>query len=305
MSGRPRRKLFADARRRSRWNRLTFSSVKSPFESHPRRIIIDITAACDLGCIDCNRSCGKDQAPSSEHMSPDQIRKFVGESLEQDRSWYDEGEPTAVEQNGIRIRNRELRYEGIRIEGGEPTLHPQLGEVLGILLDYKRHSAPSTNLVLCTNGHGERARRVLKEVPSELEICDSRKQARVTDLHCAFNMAPVDDRAFEGHDFSKGCWLPMLYGIGLTRHGYYPHPICAGIDRVLGLDIGLKKLPPSDHSWTEHYDRLCRYCGHYNRYAPAGPIRYARPTREKGKMSPFWQAAYARYQKERPVLSLY
>lgn len=284
---------------------MTFSKVKTPFQSHPHRIIIDITAACDLGCIDCNRSCARDQAPSSEHMSPEQIRKFVRESLEQDRSWYEGGDPVVLRQNGVRVRDGNRAYEGIRIEGGEPTLHPQLGEILEILLNYKRHSAPSTNVVLCTNGHGERTSRKLRDMPSELRIRNSEKQARLVDSHCAFNMAPIDDRAFRGHDFSKGCWLPMYYGIGLTRHGYYPHPICGGIDRVLGLDVGLKKLPPSDHSWIDHYRSLCRYCGHYNRYAPAGPIRYARQARERGRISPFWQAAYARYRRKRPVLSLY
>jgi hypothetical protein len=97
----------------------------------------------------------------------------------------------------------------------------------------------------------------------------------------------------------------MYYGIGLTRHGYYPHPICGGIDRVLGFDIGLKSLPPPDYSWREHYRTLCRYCGHYNRYTPAGPVHYARHKSEQGRMSPSWQKAYADYRKKKPVLSCY
>lgn len=292
-------------RRPLRWNRLFFSSFKTAFKSHPHRIIIDITSACDLACVDCNRSCGLNQAPSADHMDPGQVKRFVGESIRDGRLWYGEGEPLTPEQNGVRIEGGDPRHEGIRLEGGEPTQHPRLDSILAILLDYKRVSAPLTGIVICSNGVSEETRRVLASLPPGVRVRNSMKQEPANDLHCAFNMAPVDNPLFRGHDFSKGCWLPMYYGIGLTRHGYYPHPVCGAIDRVLGLDIGLKRLPPADHSWEEHYRRLCPYCGHYNRYTPGGPVRYAGRRTERGGMSPFWRKAYENYRKKKPELSLY
>ncbi len=267
---------------RRAWNVLLRGRNYSPFRSHPYRIIIDITNFCHLNCVDCNRSCGQGQAMANEHVTPDQIRRFVTESLDQERLW-----------------------EKIRIEGGEPTAHPQLFDILGILLEYTRRHSPSATIMLCTNGYGERARQVLARMPPGIVIVDSAKQSRSSDSHCAFNMAPVDHEAYEDGDFSNGCWLPTHYGIGLTRYGYYPHPICGNIDRVFGFDIGRKSLPAGHHLWMEQYRKLCPYCGHYNGYAPSGVIRNPEHIQERGKMSPAWQEAYRAYKLKKPLLSLY
>jgi hypothetical protein len=184
-------------------------------------------------------------------------------------------------------------------------MHTRLIEILGVLLDYKHHHMPLMNIVLCTNGYSEHTRLVLGKVPSQVTIVDSAKRSKHNTAHCPFNLAPKDKKAFKSHDFSRGCWLPLYYGIGLTRHGYYPHPICGGIDRVLGFDMGLKALPSSDYSWAEFYKRLCPYCGHYYRYAPTGPIGRKDGAEERGKMSPSWQKAYSAYRKNKPVLSEY
>lgn len=297
--------LPENMRRAVHWNRLFFSTVKEPFKPHPNRIIMDITTACDISCEDCNRSCGAQQAPAQEHMTVEQIRKFISESISCSRLWSGSAGPAEPEQNGIRIRGGDPHYEGLRIEGGEPTQNPALLEILRVLLEYKTRSASQTNFVLCSNGHSGQTRKRLEAIPPGIIVCNSGKQARSNDHHCAFNAAPIDSIAFKGHDFSNGCWLPMYYGIGLTEHGYYPHPICGGIDRVFGFDMGLKTLPPPDYSWQEHYRTLCRYCGHYNRYAPAGLVRYAPKAREQGWMSPSWQRAYAEYRNKKPVLSRY
>jgi hypothetical protein len=118
-------------------------------------------------------------------------------------------------------------------------------------------------------------------------------------------MAPVDDPKFARHDFSGGCWLPAYYGIGLTRHGYYPHPICGSIDRVFGFDLGLKKLPPPNFFWKKHFRKLCALCGHYDRYSPAGPRQTTGLIDDRGRMSTSWQRAYNKYREKKPVLSLY
>ncbi len=309
IAGRIGRKIFnalpPNLQHIARWNRLFFSSVTEPFTAHPHRIIIDITTACDISCVDCNRSCAVNQAPAREHMTPDQIRRFIAESIRSGRVWCGSAGEPEPGQNGIRISGGDPACEGMRIEGGEPTQNPYFFEILELLADYKANTAPQTTIILCSNGHSRQTRQRLDTVPPGVVVYNSDKQVRGHSQHCAFNVAPIDSRAFRNHDFSNGCWLPLYYGIGLTQHGYYPHPICGGIDRVLGFDIGLKSLPPSDYSWREHYRTLCRYCGHYNRYCPEGPVRYASSAREQGRMSAFWQKAYAEYCIKKPVLTRY
>jgi len=89
-----------------------------PYPSRLDRIIIDLTHCCDLSCLDCNRSCGVDQAPAEEFISLDQIRRFVTESIAAGKHW-----------------------RRIMLEGGEPTLHPQLDEIhiAGCILLYEKH----------------------------------------------------------------------------------------------------------------------------------------------------------------------
>src|SRR5262249_20587376 len=61
-------------------------------------IEIDITYACNLNCYNCNRSC--EQAPTGEHMTVEQVERFVAESVAAGKQW-----------------------KRIRLLGGEPTVH--------------------------------------------------------------------------------------------------------------------------------------------------------------------------------------
>ena len=73
-------------------------------------IEIEITYRCNLRCINCDRSCR--QAPTNEQMSVEQIQKFINESVDNNVKW-----------------------ERIRVMGGEPTLHPDIFEILNLLLE--------------------------------------------------------------------------------------------------------------------------------------------------------------------------
>jgi hypothetical protein len=47
-------------------------------------------------------------------------------------------------------------------------------------------------------------------------------------------------------------------------NGYYHCSNAGGIDRVLGLDIGLKNLPSMESLWwKKQMSELCKYCGHF------------------------------------------
>ncbi len=76
------------------------------------RIEIDVTWACNLLCDNCNRSCR--QAPTGEHMTVGQIQRFLEQS-----------------------RERKIRWREIHITGGEPALHPDFGEIVRLVLEYR------------------------------------------------------------------------------------------------------------------------------------------------------------------------
>ncbi|MFI5324381.1 MAG: radical SAM protein, partial [Thermodesulfobacteriota bacterium] len=84
----------------------------TPWLTNTTRIEIEVMTNCTLSCFNCNRSVR--QAPANEYMSLEQIEKFVTESIEQ--NW---------------------RWELINLIGGEPTLHPQLCEILKKIREYK------------------------------------------------------------------------------------------------------------------------------------------------------------------------
>jgi hypothetical protein len=258
------------------------------FSSSLDRIIIDLTHCCDLACPDCNRSCGRDQAPAAEFIGLDQIVRFVGESAAAGKRW-----------------------RRIMLEGGEPTLHPRLPEILEALSLYREHHSPASVIELCTNGYGEAARRLQDWLPSGVRIKNSAKSPVRKNRHIAFNMAPVDQAAFAQADFSQGCYIHAIFGLGLTRYGYYPHPICGGIDRIFGFDIGIKNLGDVAGGLHEQMARLCPYCGHFREFREPGNGRAEKaPTGRAGespreRMSSSWNEAYRSYRLRPPRLSPY
>jgi hypothetical protein len=263
-----------------------------PYRPSHRSITIDITEDCDLGCVDCSRSCGNDQAPSKSYMKLEQIEQFISESKRQGRKW-----------------------ELILIEGGEPTLHPLFLDIVCALADYLKHESPGTILQVNTNGYSESSQRILSRIPPIVIVCSSAKKRRIQDTHLLINIAPADLSLASGFDLSQGCYLPAFYGLGLNRYGYYPHPICGSIDRVFGFDIGRKNLPEPDDDLGEQFPRLCCYCGmflFFNRLAAAGnPLKQLTCNESgtsrilPGTKTESWQRAYREYAKKMPVLKGY
>jgi hypothetical protein len=235
------------------------------------QVEIEITSFCNLRCINCDRSCR--QAPSTEHMTPGQVEAFCRESVAAGRTW-----------------------STITLIGGEPTLHPQLDDVLEVMGSYRR--AIAHEVVLATNGFGEAVQRRLKRLPGWLTVRNTAKKSPVQAFH-AYNMAPCDDVAYDGRDFGFGCWVPQRMGIGLTRYGYYCCGAGAAVDRVFGMDIGLKRLADvAMPALKGQMRQLCRLCGHFH-----SNFSLARTTQEA--YSPSWERAYRRYAARPPVLSLY
>jgi len=251
-------------------NKFASKFINTRYKPNHSRIEIDITYACNLHCLNCNRSCT--QAPTNEYMTVEQIDKFVQESIEKDRKW-----------------------EKIRVMGGEPTLHPDLFDILKSLLSYKNKFSPKTRIIIVSNGFGPKVKKVLSKIPEGIEIENTQKISVVNKFY-SFNIAPVDLDQYKKTDFSRGCFVTAFCGIGLNRYGYYPCAAGGGIDRVAGFGIGRKELPACDDLMRDELQNLCRYCGLFK----------SDNTKINGEeMSSSWKEIYEKAKKEKPNISIY
>jgi hypothetical protein len=176
-------------------------------------------------------------------MTLSQIKKFLKESVEQKRKWI-----------------------VITLLGGKPTLHPEIFEIAKELLFYKRTFSNETKILLATNGNGNRVSRVLSEFPDEIEIQNTKKKSKTHDVFYSFNVAPIALFRYKFVDYTNGCSITDVCGIGLNRYGYYPCGVGGAIDRIFGLDIGRKSLPQPNDFMTDQFQQLCKYCGRFKLY---------------------------------------
>ena len=240
-------------------------------ERSPDLIEIDITYTCNLSCFSCDRSCG--HAPSSDRLSLQQLQKFIHESIEQGVKW-----------------------KRIRILGGEPTLHPGLLQIIDELLSFKESHSPQVIIQLITNGYGKRVNNVLAKIDKSIVIENTMKNSS-NQYFVPFNLAPKDFASYKYSDFSLGCWIISVCGMGLSPYGYYQCAVAAAIDRVFGFDLGRKSLPDLSDSMRDQMKFLCRYCGHFmttKRIMMTGDL-----------MSKSWRMAYERYKLSKPVMTFY
>lgn len=232
-------------------------------------IEIDITYKCNKKCMNCNRSCK--QAPSDDYLKVNQIKKFINESI-----------------------NKKIKWKRIRLVGGEPTLNPDIKEILKELLKYKKKYSQKTEIQLTTSGFGKKVNKILSTIPKEIEIENSSKKISSKFFH-PFNIAPKDCKMYRYADYSNGCYITSVCGIGLTPYGYYHCAIAGSIDRVFGFDIGRKKIPSNNDEMRDQMKIFCGLCGHF---------RYALPV-NKEKISITWKIAYKKYKRKKPSLSGY
>jgi hypothetical protein len=234
-------------------------------------IELDLTYACNLKCISCNRSCGL--APSDDRLNLEQIQRFIRESISMNVSW-----------------------KRIRLLGGEPTMHPDLPEIVAELDTYARRHCPDAVIELVTNGFGSNVEEILGKIGKDVRVVNTMKTSK-TNMFLAFNVAPMDLPLYHLADFSSGCWVPEYCGINLSPYGYYCCGAGAGIDRVFGFNIGKKSLPDQTSSLRDQMKVLCGYCMHFK------ATKRGKTSREQ--TSPSWRTALEKYRTRRPNVDFY
>jgi hypothetical protein len=142
-----------------------------------------------------------------------------------------------------------------------------------------------------TNGYGEKVRSVLKTLPQNIWIENSRKSGQVQEDFGPFNLAPCDDSDFSCADYRNGCAIMEECGMGLTPMGYYPCAIAGGIDRIAGWGIGNDSLPAQDNNMLEMVERACALCGRFRagHFIPKNLL----PALRELIISPAWVRLYA------------
>ena len=237
------------------------------------RIEIDLTYACNLRCLNCNRSVS--QAPEKLYMSRERIKQFIAESIARQKHW-----------------------KNIRLLGGEPTLHPEFLGILDDLLQYRK-SVPHCVIEVVTNGNGKAVKAMLKKIPAGIVIENSAKSGNLQPTFGPFNLAPVDTPAYRFADYRNGCAVMEECGMALTPLGYYPCAVAGGIDRIEGNQLGHDSIPADDDDMLAAAEKLCRLCGHFREghFIP----NHLRPLTMEQKTSPTWVRLYDKWRKEKPL----
>lgn len=235
------------------------------------RIEIDLTYACNLRCLNCNRSVS--QAPEKLHLSRDMIGNFIAESIASGKRW-----------------------KNIRLLGGEPTLHPEFLAIVDDLLQYRK-SHPDCVIELVTNGNGKSVKAMLRKIPAGIVIENSAKVGNLQPAFGPFNLAPIDDPAYRFADYRNGCAVMQECGMALTSLGYYPCAVAAGIDRIEGNALGYDRIPADDDGMIAAAERLCRLCGHFREghFIP----NELRPLTMEQKTSATWDRLYAKWREDK------
>jgi len=205
-------------------------------------------------------------------MSLAQVQRFVDESLA-----------------------RGVRWERIRVLGGEPTLHPQFQPILAALLRY-REVVPEVVIEVATNGHGPKVQAALRHIPPGVVVENTAKES-VEQPFDTFNVAPCDQPAYRRADYRNGCVVTETCGVGLGPHGFYPCAVAAGIDRIVGLDMGRLSLPDEDDEMFDQLEAFCRLCGSFKRLHEAPVVEPVQ--------SATWERAYAAHRRQPVSLERY
>ncbi len=218
------------------------------------KIEIDVTYDCNMKCVNCNRGC--DLFPSNERISIDKVGNFVNDFL-----------------------SHQHKLDRIIIIGGEPTLHPDILQIIDIIHEYKRVYA-ECNIHLATNGVSDFSRHIITLMPSWLRIKTNTKKP--FPRHYKFYKASKDF-----NQPAKACYLPWKCGFSLNPHGYYPCAPGATIDRIFNLGVAIKQIDQLNcQNFIKQMQILCEYCG-FNPLIRSGTRR-----REIAHMSPSWKTAY-------------
>jgi len=207
-------------------------------------IELDITSSCNLSCVDCTRGC---DILGSEYkrgnLSLADVKQFIAET-----------------------ENLNHKWKRIKVVGGEPTLHPEVLDIVAVLYEHCR--SRGTLLSFHTNSATSKTRQIYKSLqakfPSLMGFSSPKTLGQT--IYPQFFITPWinPEDIGEKNAIQKGaCWCPTECGMGLSSTGY---GICCGIHmyvRAYKTDSEIKTLADlfDPDKIVAHIERFCTHCG--------------------------------------------
>lgn len=209
------------------------------------RAELHITYRCDLGCGSCNRGCF---IPDGSKIAPDMTMADVAKFLV---------EVEAAKKQGLVLND-------VVIIGGEPTLHPNLLDIV------RQLTAEKLPVTIFSNAWSERANVLLDYIKTE-KLCQiyqgTHKSGRVDHARreedYSIYVSPTDIGIPAVMDRWTSCPCYTGCGFSVDSEGYTPCAIGGMIDSVLALGARTQQL---SFLLNPKFVRiamtmLCKHCG--------------------------------------------
>ena len=207
--------------------KFTYDANKDVFEGTKGiSIDIDVTYVCNLACPNCNRASHLAKFSKGTNKDIEFFHDFI--------SKYKHLGSTTI----------------VKLVGGEPTLHPKLGEIMQLL-------ATHFTVWVLTNG--------IKpyKFPSYVYVENSAKIKGVPpEFHTTY-MAPIDDSRFDGvsdEQYSKGCEF-LSCGYGYDETGIHPCTIGMALNRLVKIKKGYDTIEECNKDKENYLVDMCKLCG--------------------------------------------
>ena len=253
------------------------------------RLGILATFRCNLSCPHCNSICP--QAPSREDVTVQNVQRLIDDSLKLKWPW-----------------------ELLELSGGEPTMHPQFGELCKMLAWYKRWYNPAVELHVSTNGVGKAVEAGIAVAESHgFIVHNSHKdwKRRFNPLpqgHIPFCQSPGD----YGETYKRGCFHCTM-GMAFTNAGFWECKPAAAMSRVFGYKPCAERLADvTPERLASGFEQHCRHCGIARDFKLMGDVRgnwwqqrlfwfsMRRRVNWDAETSPTWVKALAAYKAKKP-----
>lgn len=209
---------------------------------------IDLTYECNLSCDWCNRLCGSKYKHKPVYMSLDQVERYMEI-----------------------LRPRFRKRDSFHLMGGEPTLHPQIIDIIKII----SNSFKSKPIILVrSNGRSEFTKQVIKNInkltsdginvtciTTKETLADVQEHFPIFQSIIDFPEIIKKHNLIEPYNFAiDKCWVPRECGIGITPFGIFLCTRAVAIAHLLHLDIGENHFFSFDDLMKRQGDIICKYC---------------------------------------------
>jgi hypothetical protein len=250
-------------------------------------LIILLTYRCNLFCGNCIAGCGKFPCGDKGDIDLLQIERLFQQA---DACGW--------------------KWRRIWVSGGEPTLHPQVLEIIKLLRGYQ--ASRKFQMMMVTNGTNLGIQQAILAQGGwyfcnpdgshmwQLEkdfIINTQKTTAGIMAHKTMYIAPMDVPALAGRDFSVGCGILTECAPTFNKYGLYACPGAPTIDRIIGMDIGIKNFQGFITNESQ-LQQVCKYCGEYKFYSGL-PFSDSR----EWLLSPTWVELKKKYDAAPPTLT--